>query len=57
MPSWRIGEVIAKAATREVRCYDTSLLIDDLHLEDDGEAVALIQAEAQFGYDNAYAGR
>ncbi len=51
LADWR-GD--AGATTREVRCYDTSLYIDDLHLEDDGEAVALIQAEAQFGYDNGH---
>ena len=31
------------------RCYDTSLYIDDLHLEDDGEAAALIASEALEG--------
>ncbi|MCZ6678248.1 MAG: mandelate racemase [Candidatus Poribacteria bacterium] len=31
------------------RCYDTSLYIDDLHLEDEGEAAALIASEALEG--------
>ncbi len=30
-------------------CYDTSLYIDDLHLPDDGAAVALMQSEAREG--------
>ena len=30
-------------------CYDTSLYIDDLHLEDDGEAATLIASEAMEG--------
>ncbi len=38
----------------EVRCYDTSLYIDDLHLQDDVAAVALMQEEARFGYDNGH---
>lgn len=42
------------AAAREVRCYDTSLYIDELHLDDDAAAVALIQEEAQFGYDHGH---
>jgi L-alanine-DL-glutamate epimerase-like enolase superfamily enzyme len=32
-----------------VRCYDTSLYMDDLHLADDDEAAALIAAEATEG--------
>ena len=32
-----------------VPCYDTSLYIDDLHLEDDNEAAALIASEALEG--------
>ena len=35
-----------------VPCYDTTLLIDDLHLEDDDAAAALIAEEALFGYAN-----
>jgi L-rhamnonate dehydratase len=31
------------------RCYDTTLYFDDLHLEDDGEAAALITGEALQG--------
>ncbi len=38
----------------DVPCYDTSLYIDDLHLDDDAEAVALIQEEARFGYENGH---
>ncbi|MBM3190232.1 MAG: mandelate racemase, partial [Chloroflexi bacterium] len=32
-----------------VRCYDTSLYMDDLHLADDGQAAALIASEAREG--------
>lgn len=35
-------------------CYDTTLLIDDLHLDRDGEAVALLQEEARCGYDRGH---
>jgi L-rhamnonate dehydratase len=34
-----------------VRCYDTSLYLDDLHLTDEAEAAALMAAEARAGYD------
>ena len=37
-----------------VPCYDTSLYIDDLHLSDDAEAVALMQEEARYGYDHGH---
>ena len=33
-----------------VQCYDTSLYFDDLHLESEQEAAALIAAEAREGY-------
>ena len=33
-----------------VRCYDTSLYFDDLHLESEDAAAALIAAEARAGY-------
>ena len=35
-----------------VPCYDTTLLIDDLQLDDDDAAAALIAEEALFGYAN-----
>jgi len=34
-----------------VPCYDTTLLIDDLHLESNEAAAALIADEARFGYE------
>ena len=37
-----------------VPCYDTSLYIDDLHLEDDAEAVALMQEESRYGFDHGH---
>ncbi len=33
-----------------VPCYDTSLYFDDLHVDDDDEAVALLVDEARQGY-------
>ncbi len=33
-----------------VPCYDTTLLIDDLHLDDDAAAAALIAEEAHYGH-------
>jgi len=44
----------ANESAKAVPCYDTSLYIDDLHLDDDAEAVALIQEEARFGYENGH---
>jgi L-alanine-DL-glutamate epimerase-like enolase superfamily enzyme len=35
-------------------CYDTSLYIDDLHLESEQEAAALIAAEAMQGYERGH---
>ncbi len=37
-----------------VPCYDTTLLIDDLHLPTDEEGAALIAAEANFGYEHGH---
>ena len=37
-----------------VPCYDTSLYFDDLHLEDDAAAAALIADEARQGYDRGH---
>jgi L-rhamnonate dehydratase len=34
-----------------VQCYDTSLYIDDLHLESDDAAAGLMAEEARFGYE------
>ena len=41
-------------ATLRVPCYDTSLYFDDLHLEDEGEAAALIADEAREGYGRGH---
>ena len=37
-----------------VPCYDTSLYIDDLQIEDDAEAAALIAAEARDGFERGH---
>ena len=46
------GKTVSEAPL--VRCYDTSLYIDDLHLATDEEGAALIASEARFGYDNGH---
>jgi L-alanine-DL-glutamate epimerase-like enolase superfamily enzyme len=35
-------------------CYDTSLYFDDLHLEDEAAAAALIASEAHYGYNRGH---
>ena len=37
-----------------VPCYDTTLLIDDLHLDSDEAAADLIAEEARYGYENKH---
>ena len=37
-----------------VPCYDTTLLIDDLHLPTDEEGAGLIASEARFGYEQGH---
>ena len=37
-----------------VPCYDTALLIDDLHLPTDEEGAALIASEARFGFEHGH---
>jgi L-alanine-DL-glutamate epimerase-like enolase superfamily enzyme len=44
----------AVASPLPARSYDTSLYFDDLHLEDDAEAAALLADEARFGYDRGH---
>ncbi len=44
----------APAAPFRVRCYDTSLYFDDLHLPTDREAAALLAAEAREGYERGH---
>ncbi|MCZ0938636.1 MAG: hypothetical protein OXJ55_08365 [Caldilineaceae bacterium] len=46
------GKTVSEALL--VRCYDTSLYIDDLHLATDAEGAALIASEARFGYENGH---
>ena len=51
-----LAEVAGKTAPESlrVRCYDTSLYIDDLHLATDGAGAALIAAEAFYGYEHGH---
>ncbi|MCZ0938635.1 MAG: hypothetical protein OXJ55_08360 [Caldilineaceae bacterium] len=54
-PVYRIlADRAGKKVTEPLRvpCYDTTLLIDDLHLPTDAEGAALIASEARFGYEN-----
>ena len=46
------GKTVSEAPL--VRCYDTSLYIDDLHLATDAEGAALIASEARFGYEHGH---
>ena len=46
------GKTVSEAPL--VRCYDTSLYIDDLHLATDEEGAALIASEARFGYEHGH---
>ncbi|HEX5418292.1 MAG TPA: enolase C-terminal domain-like protein [Chloroflexota bacterium] len=46
----RVAGRPAPATAPRVRCYDTSLYIDDLHLASPEEAAALLAAEAREGY-------
>lgn len=51
------AEANGKAAPRgplRVRCYDTSLYFDDLHLTEEGAAASLIANEARYGYDRGH---
>lgn len=41
-------------APLRVPCYDTSLYIDDLHLDSDEAAAALIAEEARFGFEHGH---
>ncbi len=51
-----VYQLLAQRAGRPVTgplrvpCYDTTLLIDDLHLDDDAAAAALIAEEARYGH-------
>ena len=51
-----LAESAGKTVSQQphVRCYDTSLYIDDLHLATDEEGAALIASEARFGYENGH---
>jgi L-rhamnonate dehydratase len=44
-----LGGQASEGGGYRVPCYDTSLYMDDLHLEDDGAAAACIVSEAQEG--------
>ncbi len=50
----RVNGAATPPAPFRVRCYDTSLYFDDLHLTDDAEAAALIAGEAQEGYQRGH---
>lgn len=56
-PVYRLlAEVAGKTAPESlrVRCYDTSLYIDDLHLATDEAGAALIASEASYGYEHGH---
>lgn len=43
-----------RAEDKRVPCYDTSLYIDDLHLDSDEAAAALIAEEGRYGYAHSH---
>ena len=45
---------VSAVSPLQVPCYDTSLYFDDLHLEDHGEAAALIASEAREGLERGH---
>lgn len=51
MPVWQLAGLLRGKTPESISapCYDTSLYFDDLHLESDDEAAALIAAEALEG--------
>lgn len=49
-----VGRRDAPSGSFSVRCYDTSLYFDDLHLASEAEAAALIAAEAHQGYERGH---
>ena len=56
-PVYRLLEEVAGKTAPEslrVRCYDTSLYIDDLHLATDEAGASLIAAEASYGYEHGH---
>ncbi len=56
-PVYRLAAaIVGRAATEpcRVRCYDTSLYFDDLHLASHEAAAALIAAEAREGYERGH---
>ena len=56
MPVYRLiaPETSATPGPRRVPCYDTSLYIDDLHIDSHDDAAALIAAEAKDGWDRGH---
>jgi L-alanine-DL-glutamate epimerase-like enolase superfamily enzyme len=51
-PVWQL--VAPNATAQIVTSYDTSLYFDDLNLDDDDAAVALIAGEARFGWERGH---
>lgn len=52
-----VHTLVAQSSTDEplrVRCYDTSLYFDDLHLADDGAAANLLAGEARDGWERGH---
>lgn len=50
------GAAAPEESPRPVRCYDTSLYFDDLHLADDSAAADLLASEAREGYERGHRG-
>ncbi|MCW3052635.1 MAG: Mandelate racemase/muconate lactonizing protein, partial [Chthonomonadales bacterium] len=54
LPVYALFAEEAPSTPLRVRCYDTSLYFDDLHLSDDAAAVDLLVREAQEGWEKGH---
>lgn len=53
-PVYALAAGVSTATSLRVRCYDTSLYFDDLHIADETEAAALIATEAREGFEKGH---
>ena len=54
LPVYALFAGVRPPSPPRVRCYDTSLYMDDLHLSDDAAAVALLASEAHEGWGQGH---
>ena len=53
-PVYALAASVSSDTALRVRCYDTSLYFDDLHITDETEAAAFIAAEAREGFEKGH---